>query len=83
MGEQSGELTERESTDLVRPDESHEERLLRVRKSMADSRRQIADSLDRLRGEVRDAVDWRAWVDDHPVEAVGIAFGLGFMIGFR
>lgn len=82
-GDESGELTNRDSTSLVRTDESHEERVMRVRESMIDSRRQIADSLDEIRGEVREAVDWRSWVDDHPVEAVGIAFGVGFVIGFH
>jgi ElaB/YqjD/DUF883 family membrane-anchored ribosome-binding protein len=81
--EQSGEMTERDATDLVPTDETDDERALRIRESMIESRQQIADSLDQIRVEVRDAVEWRDWVDEHPVEAVGIAFGVGFMLGFR
>jgi len=76
-------MTERDATDLVPTDETDDERALRIRESMIESRQQIADSLDQIRVEVRDAVEWRDWVDEHPVEAVGIAFGVGFMLGFR
>lgn len=81
--EKPGEMTKRDATDLVPMDDSDDERVLRIRESMIESRQQIAESLDQIRGEVREAVDWRGWVDEHPVEAVGIAFGVGFMLGFR
>lgn len=81
---ESGELTKRGGTDLVRRDHSaDEERILQIRESMQESREKIAESLDQLRFEMQEAVDWRAWVEEHPWETVGIAFGVGFMIGFR
>lgn len=84
MGEEeSGEMTKRDATDLVPMDASDDERVLRIRESMIESRQQIAESLDQIRGEVRDAVDWRSAVDEHPAAAVGIAFGVGFILGFR
>ena len=64
-------------------DSADQERILQIRESIADSRAQIADSLDQVRSEMKEAVDWRGWVDEHPWEAVGIAFGIGFVIGFR
>ena len=82
---EGGELTRRESTELARRDEemTDEERLLRIRESMNESRRQIAHNLEELRVELREAADWKGWVDRQPWAAVGIAFGVGFFIGFR
>ncbi len=88
---ESGELTRPESTDLTRRDDeagapeemSDAERILQIRESMERSRRQIAENVDQLRVEMSEAVDWRKWVRRHPWEAVGLAAGAGFLLGFR
>jgi ElaB/YqjD/DUF883 family membrane-anchored ribosome-binding protein len=58
-----------------------------IRREIEASRRQIAQSLGQLRGEVsatvERALDWRQWVHDHPTTAVGIAFGVGLYFGLR
>lgn len=83
-GGESGELIERDSSNLVLSDyASDDERILEIRESMARSRQQIADNLEEIRAEFREAVDWRAWVEEHPWKATGVAFGVGFLIGFR
>ncbi len=83
---ESGELTRRQTDELVTTDDeemSDAERILQIRESMEESRRQIAENLDEVRAGVRDAVDWRRWVREHPWEAVGLAAGTGFLLGFR
>ncbi len=62
---------------------SPEERLAELRNSILDSREQISDSVEQIREEAREAVDWRSWVEEHPWEAVGVAFTAGFILGFR
>lgn len=85
-GGEGGELTRRESTELARSDADEltdEERILRIQESMNESRRQVAENLDQLRVEMRDAADWRGWVQRQPWGTVGVAFGIGFFLGFR
>lgn len=73
-----------DETALVPSDfDADEERILHLHESIAHSRRQISDSLDQVRSEVQQAVDWRGWVEEHPWESVGLAFGVGFILGFR
>jgi len=81
---EGGELTRAERTDLAERDQlSDAERILRIRESMNESRRQVAENLERLRHEVRDAADWRGWVRREPWTSIGIALGIGFFVGFR
>lgn len=83
-GGESGKLSKRESSELVPSDyAAKDERILEIRESMARSREEIAENLERIRHEFRDAVDWRGWVERNPWKSVGIAFGLGFMTGFH
>jgi ElaB/YqjD/DUF883 family membrane-anchored ribosome-binding protein len=66
-----------------RPELTPEERLAELRASIRDSRAQISESVEQIRDEAREAVDWRGWVEEHPWEAVGAAFTAGFLLGFR
>ena len=58
-----------------------------IRRDIEASRRQISESIGRLRSEVTSrvdrALDWRGWVRDNPRTAVGIAFGVGLYFGLR
>jgi ElaB/YqjD/DUF883 family membrane-anchored ribosome-binding protein len=40
-------------------------------------------SLDEIEHTVREQLDWRGWVDDHPWQTVAIGFGIGFYLGLR
>ncbi|MFB6264402.1 MAG: YqjD family protein [Bradymonadaceae bacterium] len=71
--------------DLVRrgAGDGTAERIRELKASIEQSRERISESLDRVRSELRSKTDWRQWVEDHPWESVGIAFGIGFYLGFR
>ena len=58
-----------------------------IRAEIEAARQRIADNLYELQHQVEDtverALDWRGWVEQHPLPAVGIAFAVGFYLGLR
>lgn len=54
-----------------------------IEEAMGQARQQIEDGLETLQGKIQQRTDVTAWVREHPLEAVGIAFGLGFLLGAR
>jgi ElaB/YqjD/DUF883 family membrane-anchored ribosome-binding protein len=54
-----------------------------IEQAMGQARQQIEDGLETLQDKIQKRTDVTAWVRDHPLEAVGIAFGLGFLLGAR
>lgn len=54
-----------------------------IRESIDLARRQIADSLDDIQDSLEQTLDWRAWVQQHPRELIGLGFALGFYLGVR
>jgi hypothetical protein len=57
--------------------------LVRAEAAIAESRRQMALSITELNREIARAVDWREWFRRKPVLALGLAFGLGVLLGRR
>jgi len=80
-------VTESPQNALVKSDDGRDEdpdaRADRLREDIRESRRQVSQNLDRLQDEVSRSVDVQAWVDEHPWETVGVAFTVGFYLGFR
>lgn len=80
-------MTESPQNALVKSDDGRDEdpdaRADRLREDIRESRRQISQNLDRLQDEVSRSVDVQTWVDEHPWETVGVAFTVGFYLGFR
>lgn len=74
---------------LIRVDAAEIERIeadadrVMLQRKIDASQRQIKDSVERLGEHFKDRVDWRGWVARHPFEAVGIAFGVGVLLGAR
>lgn len=54
-----------------------------IRADLEASREQIAQSLLNLRVEIGRQLDWRRPIRLRPLEAVGIAFVLGYWLGRR
>jgi hypothetical protein len=54
-----------------------------IRSSMEANRAGLALSVDRLRGEVTRATDWRAHVERHRTEIVAGAAVIGFAVAVR
>ena len=54
-----------------------------IRNSIETNRMELAASVERLRGEVARATDWRAHVERHRPELIAGAAVVGFVIGIR
>lgn len=65
------------------PEKHHDPRTAEIRASIDQARQQISESLGELQTSVEESLDWRGWVADHPLEAVGIGFAFGFYLGLR
>lgn len=80
-------MNDESQSALVKADaddhEDAEARAERLREGIRESRRQVSQNLERLQEEVSRSVDVQAWVDEHPWETVGVAFTVGFYLGFR
>ena len=54
-----------------------------IRSSIEENRMELAQSVDRLRGEVARVTDWRAQVERHRGELITGAAVVGLLIGAR
>jgi ElaB/YqjD/DUF883 family membrane-anchored ribosome-binding protein len=52
-----------------------------IRQDIAARRESITEAVDRLSDRVHRTLDWRAYVSDYPLAALGVAAGLGFLVG--
>lgn len=52
-----------------------------IRASIEANRAQLGIAVEKLRGEVVEATDWRRHLRENHQQAVGIAAGLGFVLG--
>lgn len=77
----NGALTRVDAAELAQI-EADADRVLLERK-IAASQHQIRSSVDMLGDRFRHRLDWKGWVSRHPLEAVGIAFGVGVLLGAR
>ncbi|MBO0861089.1 MAG: DUF3618 domain-containing protein [Chloracidobacterium sp.] len=50
-----------------------------IRQDIAARRESITDTVDRLSDRFQQTLDWKAYVSDHPLAALGVAAGLGFL----
>jgi ElaB/YqjD/DUF883 family membrane-anchored ribosome-binding protein len=50
-----------------------------IRQDIAARRESITDAVDRLSNRFQQTLDWKAYVSDHPLAAIGVAAGLGFL----
>jgi ElaB/YqjD/DUF883 family membrane-anchored ribosome-binding protein len=50
-----------------------------IRQDIAARRESITETVDRLSDRFQRTFDWKSYVSDHPLAAVGVAAGLGFL----
>lgn len=50
-----------------------------IRNDIAERRGQITEAVDKLNDRVQETLDWRSYVADHPLAALGLAAGAGFI----
>ncbi len=51
-----------------------------IRQDIAARRESITETVDRLSDRVQQTFDWRTYVSDYPVVALGVAAGLGVLV---
>lgn len=78
-----------QSTELVRQTQhtGQSPEIEEIRLQIEGARRQIAQNLREIQVEmestVEQALDWRRWVRQYPLPAVGVAAAFGFYLGIR
>src|SRR5437016_2611514 len=50
-----------------------------IRQDIAAKRESITETVDRLSDRFQQTFDWRTYVSNYPVAALGVAAGLGFL----
>src|SRR5215471_16321866 len=50
-----------------------------IRQDIAARRESITDAVDRLSDRFQQTLDWKAYVSEHPLAALGVAAGVGFL----
>jgi len=50
-----------------------------IRQDIAARRESITETVDRLSDRFQQTLDWKAYVSDYPLAALGVAAGLGFL----
>jgi len=50
-----------------------------IRQDIAARRESITDAVDKLSDRFQQTLDWKAYVSDHPLVALGVAASLGFL----
>lgn len=53
-----------------------------IRQDIAATRESITETVDRLSNRVQETFDWRTYVNDYPLVALGVTAGLGFFVAF-
>src|SRR5690554_4524683 len=79
-------LAKTDASELIRhaaPERHLDAHTAHLRESIDTARQQISESLDDIQLNLEETLDWRAWVDEHPRELVGIGLALGFYLGVR
>ena len=51
-----------------------------IRQDIAARRESITEAVDRLSDRFQRTLDWRAYISDYPLVAIGVAAGVGFLV---
>src|SRR5215470_13518777 len=60
-------------------DSGHERSAEEIRHDIAARRESITEAVDKLSDRFQRTLDWRAYVSDYPLVALGVAAGLGIL----
>ncbi len=74
-----GEANKKRQTDI--PIGIDVDEVERIRASIEITRDQISHALNDVQDGVQESLDWKLWVKRHPKQAIGIALGIGFLLG--
>lgn len=76
MAQTTTDLAQRVRTDQLDDDRSAHE----IRRDIAATRESISATVERLNDHVETALDWRTYVAEYPLVALGAAGGLGLLL---
>jgi hypothetical protein len=51
-----------------------------IRQDIAAKRETISETVDKLGERIQETLDWREYIAEYPVVAVGVAAGIGFLV---
>jgi ElaB/YqjD/DUF883 family membrane-anchored ribosome-binding protein len=51
-----------------------------IRQDIAAKRETISETVDKLGDRIHESLDWREYISDYPMVAIGIAAGVGFLL---
>lgn len=69
-------LSARARAEEAEPERSAEE----IRQDIAAKRESITETVDRLSNRFQETIDWRTYVGDYPLVALGVAAGAGYLL---
>lgn len=72
-------MAERPGLTPYSPSISSERSEEEIRQDIAARRESITDTVDRLSDRFQQTFDWKSYVSDHPLVALGVAAGAGFL----
>jgi ElaB/YqjD/DUF883 family membrane-anchored ribosome-binding protein len=61
--------------------DGHERSAEEIRQDIAVRREMITETVDRISDRFQQTFDWRAYVKDYPLVTLGVAAGVGFLLG--
>jgi ElaB/YqjD/DUF883 family membrane-anchored ribosome-binding protein len=69
------------SSSLSASAQAQERSVDEIRQDIASTRESITETVDQLSDRFQQTLDWRTYVKDYPLVAMGVALGLGFLVG--
>lgn len=51
-----------------------------IRQDIAAKRETISETVDKLGDRIHESLDWREYIADYPMVAIGVAAGVGFLV---
>jgi ElaB/YqjD/DUF883 family membrane-anchored ribosome-binding protein len=76
MAERNYLTTGQSSSASAHPTERSAEE---IRRDIASTRESISETVDQLSNRFEQKLDWRTYVSDYPLAALGVAAGIGFL----
>ena len=73
-------MAERDGLKVTDADDAEPRTADEIRQDIAERREAISATVNRLNDRIQRSFDWREYVVDHPLAAVGVAVGAGLLV---
>ena len=68
------------ATQMRMGDEEDNRSAEAIRQDIATKRESISETVDKLGERIQETLDWREYIAEYPVVAIGLAAGVGFLV---